>query len=525
MTTRFLYTILALAALALPALRAELKLPAIIGDHMVLQQKLANPIWGWDSPGAKVTVAFGDETHETRAGSDGRWTVRLAPHPANSTPATLTITGSSTVTIRDVLVGEVWVCSGQSNMQFDLIGSYTGDLEAAASDYPAIRLITVAQVGALTPQNDFKGAWTPATPTSTRQFSAVGFLYGRFLHQILKVPVGLIDVSFGSSPAEAWIRREALERDPRFSATMAAAAKQDAHYTSPAGQEDFAKSVTAWAKQNEAARAAGKTPPFKPRFWMDGPRRPGNLFAGMLHPLIGYGIKGAIWYQGEANAARAWEYNELFPFLITQWRQEWGQGDFPFYWAQLADHGAEKDAPGDSRWAEAREAQSKTLRVANTGQAVTINLGEGRDIHPRAKYDVAARLVRWALVKDYGLDFPYRSPEFKSLEITGAKALVTLDCFDSSLYAFDTPAPVGFAICGPDKVWHWAQAAIKGTAQVEVWSDAVPAPVAVRYAWADNPRCNLYARHGLPVTPFRTDNFEPVTKLGGSEKSEAPSPP
>lgn len=510
MTLRILITVFALSMITSPGMRAELKLPAIIGEHMVLQQKHSNPIWGWDSPGVKITVVFEGETHQTLAGADGKWTVRLSPRPASSLPATLKITGSSTVNLRDVLVGEVWVCSGQSNMQFDLAGSYTGDIEAAAAHHPALRLITVAQVGTQTPQNDFKGSWTSATPSTVPQFSAVGFLYGRLLHQILQVPVGLIDVSFGSSPAEAWVRREALDQQPRFSATMQAAARQDTHFSSPAGRAEFDASVRTWEKQCEAARAQGKPLPYKPRFWLEGPRRPGNLFAGMLHPLIGYGIKGAIWYQGEANVARAEEYDELFPFLIAQWRKEWGQGDFPFYWVQLADHGAEKTEPGESRWSRLREAQTKTLGVPQTGQAVAINLGEGRDIHPRAKYDVAVRLARWALVKDYGKDFAYRSPEFKRMEITGPKILVTFDCFGGALYAFDVPEAVGFAVCGPDQVWHWAKGQLKGRDQVEVWSDLVPVPVAVRYAWADNPRCNLYSRSGLPVTPFRTDDFAPV---------------
>jgi sialate O-acetylesterase len=223
-------------------------------------------------------------------------------------------------------------------------------------------------------------------------------------------------------------------------------------------------------------------------------------------------MKGVIWYQGESNASTAYEHATLFPFLIEQWRKEWGQGDFSFYWVQLADFRAEKPTPGDSDWAELRETQTKTLRLPNTGQAVIIDLGEGRDIHPRNKYDVASRLVRWALVKDYGLNFPYRSPEFKSVAIAGNTATVTIDCFGSSLKTFDVTEVKGFAICGADKVWHWANATIVGRDKVAVKSDQVAAPIAVRYAWADNPACNLYSTDGLPVTPFRTDDFDMITK-------------
>jgi sialate O-acetylesterase len=273
--------------------------------------------------------------------------------------------------------------------------------------------------------------------------------------------------------------------------------------------------MTEWKAAVEKAKAEKKTAPRQPQNWLTGNARPGNIFAGVVHPTLGYGIKGVIWYQGESNAGRAHEYADLFPFMIEQWRKEWGQGDFSFYWVQLADFMAEKaDAVEATRsaWAELRESQTKTMALPNTGQAVIIDLGEGKDIHPRNKHDVAARLVRWALVKDYGLKFPYRSPEFKTVAFSGNKATVTLDCFGSTLRPFDVADARGFVICGEDKVWHWAKGKVVGTHQVEVWSDEVAAPIAVRYAWADNPVCNLFSNDGLPVTPFRTDDFEMITK-------------
>ena len=517
-----LTVVLAIVLTLLSPLRAELKLPAVIGDHMVLQQKQANPIWGWDTPGTKVTVTFARQTHIATADQSGRWTVKLAAVPANSVAQTLSIAGTSKREIRDVLVGEVWMCSGQSNMGFSLDRSYTGDLEAATSNLPNLRLITVPRVGTQELKSDFKGQWEASTPQTAKSFSAVGFLYGRYLHEILGVPVGLINNAWGGSAAEAWVRRETLEKDPRFQALMERTVKREAQLQSAKGKADFLAATAKWKAASEKAKAEKKTVPPAPRDWLVDNSRPGNIYAGMVHPTLGYGMKGVIWYQGESNAGTAYEHATLFPFLIEQWRKEWGQGDFSFYWVQLADFRAEKAAPGESDWAELRETQTKTLKLPNTGQAVIIDLGEARDIHPRNKYDVASRLVRWALVKDYGLKFPYRSPELKDAAFNGNTATVTIDCFGSSLRAFDVAEVKGFAVCGEDKVWHWATAKIVGRDQVEVTSENVSKPIAVRYAWADNPVCNLYSVDGLPVTPFRSDDFDMITKPKGASVAGQP---
>ncbi len=486
-----------LLTLALPAfLRAELKIPAIIGDHMVLQQKQANPIWGWDTPGTKVTVEFAGQNKSADAGADGRWIVKLDPMPANAQSQKMAINGSTKREIQDVLIGEVWMCSGQSNMGFTLNGDWNGDLEAAASKLPNLRLIKVPQVGTQEMKTDFNGTWKDATDVNAcKNFSAVGFLYGRYLHQILGVPVGLIDNAWGGSAAEAWIRRESLEKDPRFKLLMDNTVKHEA-------------ALEAAAKNAEQAPNVKEAPDG----WLTGNARPGNIFNGVVNPTHGYGIKGVIWYQGESNAARAHEYADLFPFLIEQWRKEWNQGDFPFYWVQLANYQAKTPAPADSAWAELRESQTKTLKLPNTGQAVIIDLGEGKDIHPKNKHDVAARLVRWSLVKDYGMQLPYRSPEFKSVDFNGNKATVTLDIFGSALRPFGVNEAIGFAVCGEDKVWHNAKGAVLPPDKVEVSSEQVTKPVALRYAWANNPDCNLSNMDGLPVTPFRTDDFEMITK-------------
>ena len=506
-------SLLALSWLLTSALRAELIIPAIIGDHMVLQQKQSDPIWGWDTPGTKIAVTFAGQNYSTTAGADGKWTVKLAPLPANATPQTLTVSGSTRREIRDVLIGEVWMCSGQSNMQLQLAFERNGDLETAEAELPNLRLITVPKLGTQELQNDFKGQWQASTPETVRGFSAVGFLFGRYLGEVLKVPVGLINNSWGASQAEAWVRRSALQSDPRFKALMDATLKREAELKSEKGQAAFAKAMAEWKSASEKAKAEGKTPPRPPTQWLTGQYFAGNVFAGVLHPTIGFGIKGVIWYQGESNAVGAYQYASLFPFLIEQWRKEWGQGDFPFYWVQLANYQSAYHLPaGDSFWAELREAQTKAMRLPNTGQAVTIDLGEGSDIHPKNKHDVAARLVRWPLVKDYGLNLPYHSPEFKSLTIASNKALVAFDCFGSGLRPFGVPEARGFTLCGADKVWHLAKGTMVGTNEVEVCSSEVPSPIAVRYAWADNPVCNLYSSDGLPVTPFRTDNFKMTTE-------------
>lgn len=497
------------------AAQAELKLPSIIGDHMVFQQNQTNPIWGWDTPGTKVTVTFSGQIKSAEAGADGKWSVKLDPLPANDKPEVMTISGSEKKEVQDVLVGEVWMCSGQSNMGFTLYGDWNGDLEAVASKLPNLRLIRVPQVGSQALQKDFKGQWRASSAETASGFSAVGFFFGRYLHQILGVPVGLIDNAWGGSAAEAWVRRESLERDPRFKLLMENTTKREAYLASDKAKADLKNQTERWKKSAERAKAEGKAAPRRPQSadqWLTGNARPGNIFGGVVYPTLGYGIKGVIWYQGESNAGRAYEYAELFPFMIEQWRKEWNQGDFPFYWVQLADYRAEKPEPGDSDWAELRESQTKTMKLPNTGQAVIIDLGEGKDIHPKNKRDVAARLVRWALAKDYGIKIPYRSPEFKSMEIQGDKALLTFDCFGSSLRTFDVEEAKGFAVCGEDKVWHWAKGVVRGADKVEVFSADVSKPVAVRYAWADNPVCNLYSKEGLPVNPFRTDDFEMITR-------------
>ena len=495
------FTAVFLVTFAMGSARAELRLPSIFGHHMVLQRNMENPIWGWAEPNADVSVTFAGETRSAKADKEGHWKLNLKSTAGSSHAMNLTVkSGAESITLSNVVMGEVWVCSGQSNMQWSVSQSDDADLEIATANYPNIRLITVPQVGTQEIQDDFKGQWDICTPDTVGQFSAVGFFYGRMLHQVLGVPIGLIDNAWGGSAAEAWVKRDVLEKDGRFDAYIS-------EWKTIEKDFDWDKTLAAYQKSAEAAKAAGKQAPRYPRDPLTGQHRPGNLWAGVLNPTIGYGIRGAIWYQGESNAGRAYQYDDLFGLMITEWRKAWGQGDFPFYWVQLADYKDEVDAPAESDWAELREAQSNTLALPNTGQAVIYDLGEGRDIHPRDKQNVAKRLARIALARDYGGKLAYLNPTFKSMEIKGEKAILTFDHVGSTLYSFDRKDVVGFTVAGKDKVWHKATGKVIGRDKVEVTSAAVKAPVAVRYAWANNPIANLESREGLPADPFRTDDW------------------
>jgi sialate O-acetylesterase len=346
-------------------------------------------------------------------------------------------------------------------------------------------------------------------------FSAVGYFFGRQLHQTLGVPVGLINNAWGGSAAEAWVKRDKLAAHPTLKVLHEKWQKEEANYEN--AKAEFEKKLAEWTAAATSAKAEGKPEPGgKPQHpdgRMKGNARPGNIHSGVLTPSIGYGIRGAIWYQGESNAGRAYQYRDLFPFMIQSWRDEWGLGDFPFYWVQLADFKAEKVEPAESDWAELREAQTMTMKaLPNTGEAVIIDIGEGKDIHPKNKQDVAKRLARWALTETYKVPgIPCRSPIYTAMEKQGPKAVLSFDNVAGGWRPFDVAEPVGFTIAGADRKFVAAQAKILPDGRIEVWSDAVAEPVAVRYAWADNPVCNMYSAAGLPLTPFRTDDFPGVT--------------
>ena len=509
------FRIAALSFLVGLNLQAEVRLPSIFGNHMVLQRDHANPVWGWAAPGEKVVVSIAGQSHTATTDKDGSWRVKLQPLKVDANGQTLSIKGSDEIALTDVLVGEVWVCSGQSNMAMSVDRAYDPDLEILTAKFPNIRLISVPQVGTQEPQNDFNGVWAAATPETVGSFSAVGFFFGRTLHQALNVPIGLIDNAWGGSAAEAWIRRDRLDKLPAAEPYMRQWKDTEVNYNHEKVLAAFNQRLEKWKAAVAVARKAGNSLPRRPRNPrnpMTGQHRPGNLYSGVLKPTIGYGICGVIWYQGENNSGRAKAYRDVFPLMIQNWRDEWGQGDFPFYWVQLADFRDEKGEPTNDNWAELREAQTMTMdRLKNTGEAVIIDIGEGRDIHPRDKQTVARRLARWALAKDYGFKIPHQSPRFKSMEIKGTKAILTFDHVGTGLYSFDVRQPKGFAVCGKGKEFVWANARISGKDKVEVWAEDV-IPTQVRYAWSANPVCTLMSREGLPATPFRTDDFLMVTE-------------
>ncbi|MFZ4598536.1 MAG: sialate O-acetylesterase [Terrimicrobiaceae bacterium] len=665
--------------LSVSAAFADIRLPAIISDHMVLEKTARVPVWGSSDPGEEVTVSLNGQSVKTVANADGRWTVSLNLSEFAPGPFEMTVEGKNKLKISDVLVGEVWVASGQSNMEWNVKNTLHADEDIASSANPLIRQFLVKRNATPEALVDTEGHWVAASPETTGSFSAVGFSFAKKLQSELKVPIGIINSSWGGTPSEAWTSTEGIDSVPDLKASRERLWADLRDF--PEKKKSFVDGMTTWLRENaredrpvsnvaafadpeipaegwvnvslpgvveapglsptgavwvrkeiQIPAKAGESLPlllpidgFDSIYWngkllqqttiadfpsLGGVRRgrpltlgpsdiregknvlairffqpvapakftgdpklgsvslagswmaktefelpalsadkaaqapqlqravpsPQNvasyLFNGMIRPIIPYAISGVIWYQGESNAGRADQYRTAFPLLISDWRRIWNQGDFPFYFCQLANFQAKAAVPGDSAWAELRDAQSMTLKVPNTGQATLIDLGESADIHPRNKRDVGERLARIALAKDYGRAIPYSGPVFESQKIDGNRVILHFRNTDGGLVARALPATYdvktishetaplvrnspgseleGFAICGKDRQWVWADAKIDGDTVI-VSSDKVPSPVAVRYAWSDNPTCNLFNGAGLPASPFRTDDFPPVT--------------
>ena len=560
-----------LFGLFLPGLAwADVKMPAIFGDHMVLQRDIGVPLWGWADPGETVTVTAGADKGTAVAGPDGQWTVKLDKLAASADPIDVTVTGKNTLTFHDVLVGDVWVCGGQSNMEFGIHSFITPDDLAKAGD-PQIRLFTVPKWVAPIPEKDMAapptgfpcvGNWqvcTPETLVKTGEwsgFSAVGYYFGRSLRDYTHQPVGLISSNWGGTRIHSWISLDTLATLPqKVSATKGAENFRDNYDQIKQTYEtvtlpQWNVTLAQWTKDNQAAIDAYDTaqkgwrqavqdavaqnqpPPPRP-VAPKPPKAPVDpihnnqvscaLFNGMISPLIPYGIKGAIWYQGEANALESEVYRAELPALIKDWRTHWNQGDFPFIVVQLPNFMARQADPGESAWASMREAQATALSLPNTGLVVTVDLGEAGNIHPADKVDVGQRLALMAQSVAYGQqDAVSSGPTYKSFAVEGNKVRILFDHVGGGLaigtapehyYLVEkqpVPAPAaaltGFAVAGADNKFVWANSVIDGNSVV-VNSDAVPAPVSVRYAWADNPACNLYNKEGLPAMPFRTDSL------------------
>ncbi len=492
--------------------QADVKLPAIIGDNMVLQRAIDVPIWGWADPGEKVTVTLGKQSKSATACDEGKWMLRLDSMKEGG-PTKMTVAGKNSITVENILIGEVWVCSGQSNMGMSVRSSNDAEKEIAAADYPEIRLFSVPLLGTQEPQYDCKGSWVVCSPETIPNFTAVGWFFGREVYKKIKMPVGLINTSWGGSSCEAWVRRDLLEADSAYASLLEGFDKRCAEYDPEAAKASFEKRRAIWKAAAVKAKVEGKPAPRAPRAPRDprtGQHRPANLYNGMILPILPYAIRGAIWYQGESNAGRAYEYRNLFPKMINNWRKDWDQGDFPFYFVQLANFMPVKPEPTDSAWAELREAQTMTLSYPNTGQAVIIDIGDAKDIHPKNKQDVGKRLALWALSKDYGREIVYAGPTYKSMKKAGGEIVLSFDRVGGGLVAKGDGPLKGFAVAGEDKKFVWADAKIDGDKVVVSCAD-VADPVAVRYAWADNPVCNLYNKEDLPACPFRTDEWPGLT--------------
>ena len=483
---------------------ADVKLPAVISDNMVLQQKTDATIWGWADPGEKISVKapwqwfFGSST---TADKDGKWQLKLKTPKAGG-PYDITIKANNTIELKNVLIGEVWVCSGQSNMQWSMKGTENPDKDIAAADNPNIRLFTVERTIAEEPKDDCNGNWSVCTPETVAEFSAVGYFFGKHLTDELDIPIGLISTNWGGTLAEAWTRKEMLESDADFAPILERHEQRVANL--PEALKKYEKDMEAWKVKAEKAKAEGKRAPRKP--WKPAKRdqnSPSSLYNAMIAPIIPYDIKGAIWYQGESNVSRAYQYRKLFPAMITNWREDWKLGDFPFYYVQIAPF-----KYGEKRASEElREAQRLTLSLKNTGMAVTMDIATVDNIHPPNKLDVGKRLALWALAKDYGRIYTVCSgPIYKSMEIEGDKIRLSFDHTGSGLTTKDGKELTHFTIAGEDKNFVPAKAAIDGKTII-VSSEDVKKPVAVRYGWSNTAEPNLANKEGLPASSFRTDNW------------------
>jgi len=537
----------AVGSLMTPAM-AEVRLPAIFGSHMVLQQQIKIPVWGWADAGEAVTVTLGDHTAKTTADANGKWRVDLDPLPAGTAPLSLTVTGKNSLVLDDVLVGDVWLCSGQSNMEFNLTRGDHGPADDLQANDPQIRLFVVDKEVELEPKDDTKGKWELCTPTSAAWFSSIGYYFARSVRQKYNRPVGMIASYWGGTPAQAWTSLSALQKDPPFTnyvdayqklvadfpAANAKYPQLQAEYLEQAKQyqnnlpASYTDAMKAWNAAAKQAAASGQPAPPRPPAPPGSPKAPqppqgGSggptvLFNTMISPIIPYAFKGVLWYQGEANTGNGIEYRTLFPRLINDWRERWGEGNFPFLYVQLANLGPAQKNPSEGGWALLREAQLMTLSLPNTAMAVAVDIGNPLDIHPKDKVDVAQRLFLTAQHVAYGENLVYSGPIYDSMKIEGNRIRLSFKNVGGGLQmslppwsptGVMPPAPTeltGFAIAGADKNWVWAKAAIDGN-DILVSSDQVSEPVAVRYGWSSNPPCNLYNKEGLPASPFRTDDW------------------
>ena len=505
MSAKYIYPLLA-SLLFFLDVAAQIRLPAIISDNMILQQHADVSLWGWASPGETVAVSasWNSRRFEVKAGTDGKWLLNLKTTRAGG-PFTITFTASNSIEVKNVMLGEVWLASGQSNMEFFMgktsNASYTGVIdyasEISAADYPLIRTIDVPNKTAEEPQADFTGKWKICAPQTADTFSAVAFYFARAVHKATGYPVGIINATWGGTPAESWTRRDILEKDSSFNVILQRYKKQCEEY--PAAAEKFKSDMEKWKADTAQFKTAAPREPMGP----NSGKSPYKLYNGMIAPLLHYTLKGVIWYQGENNADRAAQYRRLFPAMIASWRQDFNNKKMPFYFVQISPHRSQN--------AEIRDAQLYTLRhVPYTGMAVTTDNGDSLDIHPRNKKLVGERLSLWALKNQYGKkDMVASGPLYKAMKQEGNKIRIYFDEADGLQMKGNTLAE--FTIAAAGAAFAPAKAIIEGNT-VLVWSDAVQQPAAVRFAWRNIPQPNLYNKAGLPASPFRTDNWTLTTE-------------
>jgi len=479
---------------------------SLFSDHAVLQRDMPLPVWGTAEPGEAVNVELAGQVAEGRADAAGEWLVKL-PALAVGGPYTLTVSGSNTVTATDILIGEVWLASGQSNMAMSLNRCFDAEQHIAASGDERLRLLTVARRAAAEPEADAKVSWALCTPETSPGFSAVAYYFARKLRAELKVPVGMISTNYGGTPAEAWTSYDALYEN--LALRPITDAFEQALQVWPEKQREYeAVTLPKWREAVAQAKQDGKPVPRQPVEPM-GPthrNRPAGLYNAMIAPLIPFAIRGAIWYQGESNAGRAQQYRTLFPAMIADWRARWRQGDFPFLLVQLAPYMKISDQPMESSWAELREAQLYTQQtVPQTAQAVITDVGEEDDIHPTHKVPVGERLALAALKLAYGHEVEWLGPVYERMTIEPHQIRLHFAHHGGGLVARGGPL-MGFTIAGHDRVFRNASARIENNTVV-VWNPELPDPAAVRFGWANFPVVNLWNRAGLPASPFRTDDW------------------
>lgn len=490
---------------------AELKLPAPFSDSMVLQRDRPVKVWGWAAAGSDINVVIGQQAKSAKANADGRWALQLDALPAGG-PHVMTVTGDGgSVAINDILIGEVWLCSGQSNMAMTVSRSKNADEEVKTGNHPQIRMFKVGSAHAVEPQEMCTGSWSVCRSDTVGGFSATAYFFGRRLHEELNCPIGLINSSVGGTSVESWTSLPAQTAVDEIAPRLDAWNAEDAAFDAASAKTRYEKALAVWNKKKAQPQQAGKRVPRKPQL-ASRPRNdrnyPSNLFNGKINPLVGYTIQGAIWYQGENSSGRGFShlYGVQLATLIKDWRDRWGQADLPFGWVQLPNFRTPQTEPSQTDgWVLVQEGMLKTLAVPHTGMAVTIDVGEAKDIHPKDKQSVGHRMAQWALGDVYNQDLIPMGPIYRGSKISGNEVVIEFDHAEG-LHANGDDAR-GFAIAGKDRKFVSAKARIEGN-KVIVSSDDVNQPASVRYAWAANPEVSLYNAAKIPASPFRTDDWE-----------------